>query len=52
MTYLPQSDTEFVTLACWAFNAVGQQKSPCLIHIIPASELMHIYNYREKDRQH
>lgn len=40
MTYLPQSDSEFVTLACWAFNAVGQQKSPCLVHIIPASKFL------------
>lgn len=38
MTYLPQSDAELITLACWASNEVGRQSSPCLIHILPASE--------------
>lgn len=38
MTYLPQSDAELVTLACWAINAVGRQTQPCLIHILPASK--------------
>ncbi|KAG4079950.1 hypothetical protein HA402_006262 [Bradysia odoriphaga] len=36
MTYLPQSDVELITLACWASNAVGHQSQPCLIHILPA----------------
>lgn len=38
MTYLPQSDVELITLACWASNAVGHQSLPCLIHILPASK--------------
>lgn len=38
MTYLPQSDSELVTLACWASNSVGRQALPCLIHILPASK--------------
>uniref|UniRef100_A0AAG5CS19 Ig-like domain-containing protein n=1 Tax=Anopheles atroparvus TaxID=41427 RepID=A0AAG5CS19_ANOAO len=36
MTHLPQSDSELVTLACWAINNVGRQTVPCLIHILPA----------------
>ncbi|XP_055585522.1 uncharacterized protein LOC129738363 [Uranotaenia lowii] len=36
MTYMPQSDAELVTLACWAMNSVGRQNVPCLIHILPA----------------
>ncbi|XP_055618314.1 hemicentin-2 isoform X2 [Toxorhynchites rutilus septentrionalis] len=36
MTYLPQTDAELVTLACWAMNSVGRQTVPCLIHILPA----------------
>lgn len=40
MTYLPQTDKELITLACWASNAVGHQVIPCLIHILPASELI------------
>ncbi|KAL5283451.1 hypothetical protein ACFFRR_005995 [Megaselia abdita] len=37
MEYLPQSDTELVTLACWASNSVGRQQTPCLVHILPAN---------------
>ncbi|KAH8306438.1 hypothetical protein KR018_011521 [Drosophila ironensis] len=37
VTYLPQSDSELITLACWASNAVGRQTTPCLVHILPAN---------------
>ncbi|XP_055853449.1 hemicentin-1 isoform X3 [Episyrphus balteatus] len=37
MTYLPQTDSELITLACWASNAVGRQTTPCLVHILPAN---------------
>ncbi|XP_032596074.1 nephrin isoform X2 [Drosophila grimshawi] len=37
VTYLPQTDSELITLACWASNAVGRQTSPCLVHILPAN---------------
>lgn len=36
VTYLPQTDSDIVTLACWAMNAVGRQSLPCLIHVLPA----------------
>lgn len=36
MTYLPQSDSDIVTLACWATNTIGRQSLPCLVHILPA----------------
>ena len=45
MVYLPQSDAELVTLACWASNAIGRQMTPCLIHIIPASEYKKLKMY-------
>lgn len=38
MTYLPQTDSELITLACWASNVVGRQTAPCLVHILPASK--------------
>jgi len=38
VTYLPQTDSELITLACWASNAVGRQTTPCLVHILPASK--------------
>ncbi|XP_034487354.1 nephrin isoform X2 [Drosophila innubila] len=37
MTYLPQTDSELITLACWASNVVGRQTAPCLVHILPAN---------------
>ncbi|XP_030244224.1 uncharacterized protein LOC115564254 [Drosophila navojoa] len=37
VTYLPQTDSELITLACWASNAVGRQTVPCLVHILPAN---------------
>ncbi|KAM7361861.1 motor axon guidance molcule sidestep isoform 3-T3 [Cochliomyia hominivorax] len=37
VTYLPQTDSELITLACWASNAVGRQTTPCLVHILPAN---------------
>lgn len=40
VTYLPQSDSDIVTLACWAMNAVGRQSLPCLVHILPARKYM------------
>ncbi|CAD7085072.1 unnamed protein product [Hermetia illucens] len=36
MTYLPPTDSEFITLACWASNSVGRQTTPCLVHVLPA----------------
>ncbi|KAF4521869.1 hypothetical protein B566_EDAN003745 [Ephemera danica] len=38
LDYTPVSDVDFGTLACWASNAVGRQKQPCLFHVVPASE--------------
>uniref|UniRef100_A0A1B0BBE0 Ig-like domain-containing protein n=1 Tax=Glossina palpalis gambiensis TaxID=67801 RepID=A0A1B0BBE0_9MUSC len=37
VTYLPQTDSELITLACWASNVVGRQAVPCLIHILSAN---------------
>ncbi|XP_023159288.1 hemicentin-1, partial [Ceratitis capitata] len=37
VTYLPQTDSELITLACWASNSVGRQTIPCLVHILPAN---------------
>lgn len=45
VTYLPQSDSDIVTLACWAMNAVGRQSLPCLVHILPARKYTHNSTY-------
>lgn len=31
-------DLDYGTLMCWADNAVGQQKEPCVFHIIAAGK--------------
>ncbi|XP_011496551.1 PREDICTED: B-cell receptor CD22 [Ceratosolen solmsi marchali] len=36
LEYTPKSDTDFGTLACWASNSVGRQKSPCIFNVLPA----------------
>ncbi|KAL7023357.1 hypothetical protein ACKWTF_012568 [Chironomus riparius] len=36
VTHMPQSESDIITLACWAENTVGRQSHPCLIHVLPA----------------
>lgn len=35
---------DYGTLMCWADNAVGQQKEPCVFHIIAAGKPDSPYN--------
>ncbi|XP_066997065.2 neural cell adhesion molecule 2 [Anabrus simplex] len=36
LTYEPRAESDFGTLACYAVNSVGNQKHPCLVHIVQA----------------
>lgn len=36
LNYTPSSDQDYGTLACWASNAVGPSKQPCLYQVIAA----------------
>ncbi|XP_031784749.1 muscle M-line assembly protein unc-89 [Nasonia vitripennis] len=36
LEYRPSADEDFGTLACWASNSVGRQKSPCIFNVLPA----------------
>lgn len=36
LRYSPKSELEFGVVACWASNSVGDQKDPCLFHVVPA----------------
>ncbi|XP_046659110.1 LOW QUALITY PROTEIN: nephrin-like [Homalodisca vitripennis] len=36
LTYVPQNELDFGTVMCWAQNAAGRQKDPCVFHIIAA----------------
>lgn len=38
LQYTPESEVDYGTLACWAFNSIGRQKFPCLFHIVAASK--------------
>lgn len=35
LTYIPQSQSDYGTILCWARNELGQQKVPCVFQIIP-----------------
>ncbi|XP_076656681.1 motor axon guidance molcule sidestep [Halictus rubicundus] len=35
LEYTPTADTDFGTLACWASNSVGRQRTPCIFNVVP-----------------
>ncbi|KZC06460.1 PREDICTED: hemicentin-2-like [Dufourea novaeangliae] len=35
LEYTPTADTDFGTLACWASNSIGRQRTPCIFNIVP-----------------
>ena len=37
-SYTPKNEIDYGTLSCWASNEVGDQKRPCIFHVIPAGE--------------
>ncbi|XP_014218330.1 nephrin [Copidosoma floridanum] len=44
LTYKPASELDYGTVSCWASNAAGQQKTPCVFHIIAAGKPEPPYN--------
>jgi hypothetical protein len=36
LTYTPMTEMDYGTVMCWASNTAGQQKEPCVFHIIAA----------------
>lgn len=36
LTFSPQTELDYGILMCYARNTVGQQREPCIFHIIPA----------------
>ncbi|KAH0955019.1 hypothetical protein HN011_004216 [Eciton burchellii] len=36
LEYMPVVDTDYGTLACWASNSIGRQRTPCIFNIVPA----------------
>ncbi|XP_071453565.1 nephrin-like [Hetaerina americana] len=38
LTYTPMTEMDYGTVMCWASNTAGQQKDPCVFHIIAAGK--------------
>ncbi|KAG8224625.1 hypothetical protein J437_LFUL005793 [Ladona fulva] len=36
LTYTPKNEMDYGTVMCWASNTAGQQREPCVFHIIAA----------------
>ena len=44
-SYTPKSEIDYGTLSCWASNEVGDQKRPCIFHVIPAGNTQDLIVY-------
>ena len=40
LQYSPKSELDFGVVACWASNPVGNQREPCLFHVVPAGNIL------------
>ena len=38
VTYTPTTELDYGTLLCWASNRIGDQRVPCVFHLIPAGK--------------
>ncbi|XP_045604906.2 nephrin [Procambarus clarkii] len=38
ITYMPMTSLDYGTLLCWATNAIGVQRKPCVFYIVPAGK--------------
>lgn len=44
LNYTPATEMDYGTIACWATNQVGKQRSPCLFQIIVAGRPYPLHN--------
>ncbi|XP_047114831.1 neural cell adhesion molecule 2 isoform X1 [Schistocerca piceifrons] len=44
LNYTPVSDMDYGTLACWATNAVGNQRAPCVFQVVAAGRPFPLVN--------
>nr|XP_053646215.1 nephrin-like [Cherax quadricarinatus] len=44
VSYTPNNELDYGTLLCWATNAVGQQRRPCVFHVFPAGKPDPVHN--------
>lgn len=40
LKYIPVSDQDYGTLACWGENSVGMQRHPCLFQVVIAGKIL------------
>ena len=40
LTFTPTRTLEYGTLMCWSRNSVGEQRDPCIFHIIAAGNIL------------
>lgn len=38
ITYTPMTELDYGTLLCWSTNEIGNQREPCVFHIVPAGK--------------
>ncbi|KAL1114815.1 hypothetical protein AAG570_007639, partial [Ranatra chinensis] len=44
LSYTPQNEMDYGTVMCWASNTAGQQRDPCVFHIVAAGHPDPPYN--------
>lgn len=44
VSYTPMTELDYGTLLCWATNRIGQQRTPCVFHIIAAGRPDQVHN--------
>ena len=45
LTFTPTRTLEYGTLMCWSRNSVGEQRDPCIFHIIAAGNFQHFMKF-------
>ena len=39
LRYMPEEETDFGLVYCWARNSMGVMRSPCIFQLIPAGNI-------------
>ena len=40
LRYIPEEETDFGLVYCWARNSMGLMQSPCIFQLIPAGKFL------------
>ena len=48
LRYIPEEETDFGLVYCWARNSMGVMRTPCVFQLIPAGKKSHLcYTYNK-----